>query len=93
MTSADTTPRPENLAFSLKLLIDEIIHVFPECSEGEAAEIEGRICLRLLEQAQQDAARLCEMMVPVVVRPASGSLGLQDAAGRSLPCSISIRQG
>ncbi|WP_438974700.1 hypothetical protein [Roseicyclus sp.] len=58
MKPADIALRPENLASSLKHLIEEIILVFPEGSEGEDAEIQGRICLRLLEQAQHDAERL-----------------------------------
>ena len=58
MQASDTIALPDALATSLKHLIDEIILVFPEGSEGEDAEIQGRICLRLLEQAQHDAERL-----------------------------------
>ena len=65
MTSATTAPHVEHLASSLKHLIDEIIHIFPEGADHEEIEIQGRICLRLLEQAQSDAARLCD----AVLRP------------------------
>jgi hypothetical protein len=60
MTPRHHAPRVEHLASSLKHLIDEIIHVFPEGADGEDIEIQGRICLRLLEQAQIDAAQLFE---------------------------------
>lgn len=76
MQALDTMiARPDALAISLKHLIDEIILVFPEGSDAEDAEIQGRICLRLLEQAQQEAERLYAtvMQMPVPLGPAERS--------------------
>lgn len=85
--------RPEILANSLKHLIDEIIHVFPEGAEAEDTEIQGRICLRLLEQAQQEAARLLDVVTPSAPRPLKGGPVLHEAGGAGRPCHITIRQG
>lgn len=52
------TVPPDVLAQSIRQLIDEVILVFPEGSDAEEAEVQGRICLRLLEHAQQEAALL-----------------------------------
>lgn len=68
MQAVDTMiARPDALAISLKHLIDEIILVFPEGSDAEDAEIQGRICLRLLEQAQQEAERLYASVMQMAV--------------------------
>ena len=90
MTSAETTPRLEYLASSLKHLIDEIIHVFPEGADGEENEIQGRICLRLLEQAQTDAARLFDTVL--IARTATDGRRMPDARDH-FACGLSIHRG
>ncbi len=85
MQALETTARPDALATSIKHLIDEIILVFPEGSDGEDAEIQGRICLRLLEQAQHDAERLFTAIMQMTP-PASVKDRLQAAVPPIVIC-------
>jgi hypothetical protein len=65
-----TTAPADALAQSIRQLIDEVILVFPEGSDAEEAEVQGRICLRLLEQAQQEAALLALSLMQTTPRAA-----------------------
>jgi len=90
-SSNSSAPRAQNLACSLKHLIDEIIHVFPEGADDEEAEIEGRICLRLLEQAQRDAASLFEALQVAAVHPLAAERSARAAASADrMPCHIAL---
>jgi hypothetical protein len=64
------TAPPDALAQSIRQLIDEVILVFPEGSDAEEVEVQGRICLRLLEQAQQEAALLALSLMQTTPRAA-----------------------
>lgn len=89
--SNNSAPRAQNLACSLKHLIDEIIHVFPEGADDEEAEIGARICLRLLEQAQRDAASLLDTLQVAAIHPLAAERGARSgASAERMPCHIAL---
>lgn len=90
--NSTSAPRAQTLACSLKHLIDEIIHVFPEGAADEEAEIGGRICLRLLEQAQRDAASLFDTLQVAAVHPLAAERSARGASASAerMPCHIAL---